>query len=107
MDPAVHKWSYGTSSFCAEMAFRSSTSCARLPAMLTSILFSVLWNAADNDSGVSSNACMDSRHCNGAALVGGPDDHDTDMLSKMSHSDFDAQMSKLGSVRGRLDNSKA
>jgi hypothetical protein len=65
---------------------------------MLSLLFPMLWNAADNDVGVGP-ACSASRpdNCNGAALVGGPDTTDMDMLSKMSHSQLEAQMSKLGS----------
>ena len=64
---------------------------------------SVCRNAADNDSGVGP-ACSASRpdSCNGAALVGGPDTTDMDMLSKMSHNQLEAQMSKLGSVSERF-----
>ena len=67
---------------------------------MLSALFPMLWNAADNDVGVSANMCTNYRKCNGAALVGGPDDHDPDMLAKMSSSDLDAAMSKLGSGMG-------
>ena len=36
--------------------------------------------------------------CNGAALVGGPDTTDLDMLGKMSHDKLESKMSGLGSV---------
>ena len=70
------------------------------PSKMLSMLFPMLWNAADNDVGVGP-ACSasDYNNCNGAALVGGPDTTDLDMLGKMSPAKLEAQMSKLGAVR--------
>jgi hypothetical protein len=67
---------------------------------MLSMLFPMLWNAADNDAGVGP-ACSasDYNNCNGAALVGGPDTTDLDMLGKMTPDKLEAQMSKLGAVR--------
>jgi hypothetical protein len=67
---------------------------------MLSMLFPMLWNAADNDVGVGP-ACSatDYNNCNGAALVGGPDTTDLDMLGKMTPDKLEAQMSKLGAVR--------
>jgi len=67
---------------------------------MLSLLFPMLWNAADNDVGVGP-ACSASMpdSCNGAALVGGPDTTDTDVLGKMSPDKLEAKMSQLGAVR--------
>jgi len=66
-----------------------------------SLLFPMLWNAADNDVGVGP-ACSASMpdSCNGAALVGGPDTTDTDVLGKMSPDKLEAKMSQLGAGVG-------